>query len=169
MAVMSNGMILNKKIKDATATSSDVLSGKVFYNNDGRQVGTYAELIPDLKSIIIANVSSLPESQMRDSFPKSLDFDENGVTEGSSMTSTGGGSYQWYRRILTSITTLIGFRVNSTLFLTCISIRGVGQSTSCHTGNSDIDIPFYIVGGSIYMLEQYLDDLVPLGFEVIYK
>ena len=160
-------MILNKKIKDATATSSDVLTGKVFYNNDGKQIGIYEELIPDLKSIIITNVSSLPESQMRNSFPKSLDFDENGVTEGSTMT--GGGSYQWYRRIPTSITTLIGFRVNSTLFLTCISIQGVSQSTSCFTGNTDIDIPFYIVGGSIYMLEQYLDDLVPLGFEVIYK
>lgn len=28
------------KIKDATATPQDVMTGKVFYNNEGRQVGT---------------------------------------------------------------------------------------------------------------------------------
>lgn len=33
-----------KKINDATAVPSDVMSGKVFYNNDGRQVGTHPKL-----------------------------------------------------------------------------------------------------------------------------
>ena len=28
------------KIKDATAIPSDVMNGKIFYNNDGRQVGS---------------------------------------------------------------------------------------------------------------------------------
>lgn len=37
------------KIKDATATPQDVMTGKVFYNNDGRQVGIKNEAIKGLK------------------------------------------------------------------------------------------------------------------------
>ena len=37
------------KIKDATATPQDVMTGKVFYNNEGRQVGSKSETIKGLK------------------------------------------------------------------------------------------------------------------------
>ena len=40
MPVLMRGGGGGKKIKDATAVSSDVAKGKVFYNNSGRQVGT---------------------------------------------------------------------------------------------------------------------------------
>ena len=40
MPVLMRGGGGGKKIKDATAVPSDVAAGKVFYNNDGRQVGT---------------------------------------------------------------------------------------------------------------------------------
>lgn len=42
-----------KKIKDATAVPSDVASGKIFYNNDGRQVGNGGNPWTDLKSLEI--------------------------------------------------------------------------------------------------------------------
>lgn len=45
MPVNTSGIYIPKRIKDATANSSDVLSGKVFYNNNGRQVGSYREKV----------------------------------------------------------------------------------------------------------------------------
>ena len=50
MPVLMRGGGGGKKIKDATAVPSDVASGKVFYNNGGRQIGT-GELVP-LKKIV---------------------------------------------------------------------------------------------------------------------
>ena len=45
----SGGMA--KRIKDATAVPSDVLSGKVFYNNQGRQIGSAPpQIIDDLRT-----------------------------------------------------------------------------------------------------------------------
>ena len=40
------------KITDATATPEKVFSGEVFYNNEGRQIGTYSSTI-EVKSIYI--------------------------------------------------------------------------------------------------------------------
>ena len=40
------------KITDVTATPEKVFSGEVFYNNEGRQVGTYSSTI-EVKSIYI--------------------------------------------------------------------------------------------------------------------
>lgn len=40
MPLILSGTNLAKPITDATASPSDVSSGKIFYNNDGKQVGT---------------------------------------------------------------------------------------------------------------------------------
>lgn len=40
MPVNISGTVGNPPITDASATSGDVASGKVFYNNDGRQLGS---------------------------------------------------------------------------------------------------------------------------------
>lgn len=40
MPVLMRGGGGGKKIKDATAVPSDVANGKIFYNNDGRQIGS---------------------------------------------------------------------------------------------------------------------------------
>lgn len=40
MPVVIHGIVSNPPITDATATVDDVLKDKIFYNNDGRQVGT---------------------------------------------------------------------------------------------------------------------------------
>lgn len=53
MPVLMRGGGGGKKIKDATAVPSDVAVGKVFYNNDGRQVGNNSNPWMDLKSIEI--------------------------------------------------------------------------------------------------------------------
>ena len=44
------------KITDATATPEKVFSGEIFYNNEGRQIGTYSSTI-EVKSIYIPKYS----------------------------------------------------------------------------------------------------------------
>ena len=56
MPVNTSGIYIPKRIKDATAVPSDVLKDKVFYNNDGRQIGNFDS--PILKTLSI----SLPDS-----------------------------------------------------------------------------------------------------------
>lgn len=47
-----------KRIKDATAVPSDVLSGKVFYNNEGRQIGNAS--LSNVKTVIISKNNKIP-------------------------------------------------------------------------------------------------------------
>ena len=51
MPVNTSGIYIPNKLKieDATAIPSDVLKDKIFYNNNGRQVGTYEEVLIGLK------------------------------------------------------------------------------------------------------------------------
>ena len=51
MPVAIHGTVGNPPITDATATSSDVTSEKVFYNNDGRCIGSAQSLFPNAKSM----------------------------------------------------------------------------------------------------------------------
>ena len=44
MPVNTSGIYIPKRISDATATPSDVLKDKIFYNNNGRQVGIRSQL-----------------------------------------------------------------------------------------------------------------------------
>lgn len=64
MPVLMRGGGGGKKIKDATAVSSDVAKGKVFYNNNGRQVGslvTYGkEIITLKKTTVLASTDTRP-------------------------------------------------------------------------------------------------------------
>ena len=53
MAILLPHMGGGKKIKDATALQEDVVNGKVFYNNEGRQVGS-GEFLEE-KSISVQN------------------------------------------------------------------------------------------------------------------
>lgn len=46
MPVILSGTNLTKSITDATAIPADVSEGKIFYNNEGRQVGTYVNELP---------------------------------------------------------------------------------------------------------------------------
>ncbi len=52
----SGGMA--KRIKDATAVPSDVLSGKVFYNNQGRQIGKAS--LSNFKTVVISKNNKIP-------------------------------------------------------------------------------------------------------------
>lgn len=45
--IRTNIMMGSKYIKDATALPEDVISGKVFYNNGGRQIGTNEWVVKD--------------------------------------------------------------------------------------------------------------------------
>lgn len=62
-------MIINKllrgggKIKDATALPSDVRNGKVFYNNAGRQVGTYDKGVEYIKTFTTPTDGTTPISR----------------------------------------------------------------------------------------------------------
>ena len=46
------------KIKDATAVPSDVMKGKVFYNNDGRQIGSSESLKTGIFNVSTSNLGS---------------------------------------------------------------------------------------------------------------
>lgn len=61
MPVIIRGSGGGKKIKDATALPPDVKKGKIFYNNDGRQVGTAEDdpLLNYLKSKFGENVKTM--------------------------------------------------------------------------------------------------------------
>ena len=98
MAVMSNGMILNKKIKDATATSSDVLSGKVFYNNDGRQLGTYEEVLDGLKCITIYSNETISGSYTVPSNDDVCARTFSSSTMSSYRDSSYGGTIRGFRQ-----------------------------------------------------------------------
>ena len=51
MGVAIHGELGNPPITDATAVTEDVTEGKVFYNNDGRCIGTAINLLPGVKSM----------------------------------------------------------------------------------------------------------------------
>lgn len=51
--------IAKKPITDATATPEDVISGQVFYNNDGKQIGTLSYSHPKTISIDVEAVIKL--------------------------------------------------------------------------------------------------------------
>lgn len=46
-----------KKIKDATANRNDVKSGRVFYNNSGRQVGTFTDFLTPISLTLRNNTT----------------------------------------------------------------------------------------------------------------
>ena len=56
MPLTASGIYLPNKIKDATALPEDVSSGKIFYNNDGKGIGTLSESI---KTIINVNKNEI--------------------------------------------------------------------------------------------------------------
>lgn len=62
MPVSISGTIANPPITDATANSSDVANGKVFYNNDGRQTGT-AKILKSIQFIPFT-YTHLPDGQV---------------------------------------------------------------------------------------------------------
>lgn len=74
MPVLMRGGGGGKKIKDATAVPSDVAKGKVFYNNNGRQVGNNSNPWTDLKSIEI----TLPKYGTSGSIPipSTIEYEE---------------------------------------------------------------------------------------------
>ena len=55
--VASNVKVVQLMPTDATATSPDVSIGKVFYNNDGRQVGTVDNVLNDMKVVDLVKLN----------------------------------------------------------------------------------------------------------------
>ena len=60
MPVNTSGIYIPGKLKieDATANSSDVLKDKIFYNNNGRQVGTAS--LTSTKTVVISSDGGVP-------------------------------------------------------------------------------------------------------------
>ena len=83
MPVNTSGIYIPGKLKieDATANSSDVLKDKIFYNNNGRQVGTYEEVLIGLKKdVIYSNQSATGSYESPDDFLNVREYDDTSMT-----------------------------------------------------------------------------------------
>lgn len=94
MSVGVHGAGGGKIIRDATATPDKVKTGEIFYNNDGRQIGTGIEL---RKQII--NLSGRPSDIESIGFGTKISYDifEEPDSAGfARITGTTGTSYSQY-------------------------------------------------------------------------
>ena len=97
MPVMSNIMVLNKKITDATAIPEDVLSGKVFYNNDGRQIGDSVVVLTQIINVEPATYTNAPSAGISNRYSSAFDTDSTPMKGGTYLNNNG--TFDWLRVI----------------------------------------------------------------------
>lgn len=117
-----------KRIKDATALPNDVMKGKIFYNNDGRQVGT-GEMIR-VKSVILPEIENNKIDTGVDEYIRwrnYIDEERTDYFEGTSVSSSD--SLKYNRIVEMKIGTLFGmelegryYRINAS-FETIFGVR----------------------------------------------
>lgn len=121
----SNGV----KINDATATPDDVATGMIFYNNDGRQIGS--GIFIKEKSVIAINNGSYNIYSNR-SYGMSYDEDTGEFATPNSWEGTGFNSYdghEWSAKCKLSIPE------NKTILITGWKVNGKRTNLQLPIGN----------------------------------
>lgn len=113
MPVLMRGGGGGKKIKDATAVPGDVAQGEVFYNNDGRQVGS-AEL-SGLKTYAFS--ISLAPGNSPFAYYDSMYFSKNKTMKACVFNEFGGLHYSYFEN-----KTPLKIKVNNQTILTLESL-----------------------------------------------
>lgn len=143
-----------KRIKDATALPSDVAKGKVFYNNDGRQEGTYIPSAITIKKMILPSPSGESKNM-------SLNDPYNYTFSGS-----GFGNFKkfwtWvhpdYCQVIEGIKRVIGVGVNSNdTYSYCPTIKG--ETTIWAYESEGYDKPWFFQKENKIYICKYVDGM----------
>lgn len=120
-------------ITDATAIPSDVVNGKVFYNNNGRQIGT---LTGGIKTATI-KVPSGPEESNSYYTPYYIDVSSGGLIKEYDYDIDGSSS-PFYTLNLPN--NLISLKIDSTVLYSVSMLRSL-SSKSLHIFSNGYNVP----------------------------
>lgn len=140
-------------ITDATATANDVVSGKVFYNNDGRIEGTlHLQDYLRKKSIVLPPITNFTDSKSFD-IRSRFRISDNGELF-NNFWGTGTSTIYYAASFKIGYKALIGFKVNGTLIEAYIDGK---LSTPCEYTITKADgnyiktlLSVYFLKGTVY-------------------
>lgn len=122
---------MTKKIKDATAVPSDVLSGKVFYNNQGRQVGSAPpQIIDDLRTKVIDLTN---RSTTTKKFTSGFRVDYSSGHISGWDYSYSGTLYRVNGVNLSDVKRIIGFKLDGSMYIPYSQIPQANGGYMTHT------------------------------------
>lgn len=135
------------KIKDATATPQDVMTGKVFYNNEGRQIGTKENPL-EIKMYQLRLKAGQKPSEIL-------------MTNQSRYYTYSQGDYsnyysnQYYLRYFQKIDNVQGFlgfdNAGKLLFFLPEDREGICAPIGAHCGSKQLEMLFLVSNGSLYI------------------
>lgn len=158
------------KIKDATATPQDVMTGKVFYNNDGRQVGLKNEAIKGLKVFNLSIPKKLYSGDFIDVTVNShithISHNDENLVEIQYETTYRCIKYQDFK-----FNRILGFEINGNLIFDDNKNRRMGKAFRTDTGSMAndhssgmLDFSIIFVNNGIYIgheTYQQITDIEP--------
>ena len=128
MPVNASGIYIPNKLKieNATATPSDVLKDKIFYNNDGRQIGN-GFLLENVRELVVTKPDNATEETV------SLDLWAKFAFDGSNLRFYdglgGGNGFDYWGSVSLPADRIIGFIYNGIKYM---------FSFCCNTGSGVI-------------------------------
>lgn len=126
--------------KDATAIPSDVATGKVFYNADGRQVGAYQKPPFEMKTMVLPAQIDGTEKQKYINTYVGYRYSKSGWY----ISISSDDMYLYYLQTIDGINGILGLQVNDGNFQFLPSV-GLFDS-SLPFNDRESDLPFTVYG-----------------------